>query len=215
MPFEPLIKPGKRGGFTPDRTAPAARPAFEARATAPGAPQHAPEEPPPTSEPEPVDLDALVAEAKALGAAEERTQLQAEAGEVLRQAQAVTQAAAQLEGLRELLVREALADVAAITLALVERVLRDSVALHPGALPQLLEGALDRFPERDHLVVRAPADRAEGLAELLGPTLRVEADPTLRDGVVVTSQHGSVEATVDAVLDGVREAVAAWVEAQS
>lgn len=127
-------------------------------------------------------------------------------------ATALAQLSHELTELRPKLYAEAAAPVAAVIEAGIAHVLGESVALHPGALGALLESALSRFARREGLRVRVPKGRAEALAGILPESLILEEDLSLLDGVVVEGPQGSVEATVDAAMEGLRAAIASWKE---
>ncbi|MBN2801403.1 MAG: hypothetical protein JXX28_19835 [Deltaproteobacteria bacterium] len=129
---------------------------------------------------------------------------------------AVTLAAAieALERLRPDRIRAASDALGAVILASVERVLRQSVALHPEALPTLLNEALTHFVTRDNLKLRVPAAAFEALRDRLPPeqAAALVSDPELKDGVIAEGPGGTVEATVDAALEGIEQAIRQWAE---
>jgi len=211
MSFNPLIAPARAGfipsafssgdaGFTSLPTQGDARPAD------PG---------PPEDSGPPVDVQALVEAARSQAAAEERARLAHERAELEQLASVLSAGAADLARLHKQTLDRAAGDIADLILALTRRLLGDSLVVHPDALPTLIHRALERFPEKEDLRIRVPADLAEAVREAVDPGLKaaVEADPGVSGGCVLESRHGSVDATVDAAMEGVEEAVQAWLEA--
>lgn len=168
-------------------------------------------------EPEPVDLEALVAEARAQGAAQERARVEEELRQLHQRAQALDEAVEQVCGLREQVLTEVTEEVGELVLRLTERVLEQSIALHPEAMPTLLRRALDRFPDREGLSIRVPPGALEGLREVVSPEVAAALveDPTVRQGVVVSSRRGEVESTLASAMEAIEEAVRTWQEAAS
>lgn len=118
---------------------------------------------------------------------------------------------------RSRLLAESEADVVRLAIAVAERVLVTEIALRPEHVVDVLRGALRKVFVRDSLqVICNPADLAlieaagEDLSAQVGTLRNVEliADRRLRrGGVVVRTAAGDVDATLDAQLDRLREAM--------
>lgn len=128
--------------------------------------------------------------------------------EALRRAEALV---AQLAEARRLDLLASADAIAEVVLALAERVVHTTLALDAAALAEVVRAAAEALPTDPVRVRVAPADverlrphLPEGLAAV------IEADPTVDGGCVVESARASVDATLDAAREGLREAVHAW-----
>ena len=171
----------------------------------------------PTPEPTgPVDLDALLAEAHEAGAAEARAELEGRIAELEAALATVGPALDQVAGLRRSAVRQAASDVGALVLAVTRRIVGDSLALHPEALPRVLEEAVATLDDDDELRIRVARDDVERAREVLGEARaeQVTGDPSIDGGCRVEARHAAIDATVEAAVDAVETAVRTWVESR-
>ncbi len=165
----------------------------------------------------PADLEALLDQARAEGAAQERARVEGELGQLRNQGRALAEAVEQVRGLRRQILTEVTEEVGELVCRLTQRVLGQSIALHPEALPTLLARALERFPDQEGLSIRVPPGAMEALREVVSPEVgaALVEDPTVQQGVVVSSRRGEVESTLASAMEAIEEAVRAWQEASS
>lgn len=179
-----------------------------------------PEPEPVAQEPEPVDLEALLAEAREAGRQEARAELEAELGHAVAEAEAAGAALAEalheVATLRQQALGQAADDVAELVLLFARRVVDRSLALHPDALPALVKDAVAQLPDREDLSIAVAPHLAEQLARSLPRELRgqVVADTELANGCVVRTQHVSIEATLAHAGEGLEKAVKTWLSEQ-
>jgi flagellar biosynthesis/type III secretory pathway protein FliH len=192
------------------------------RGWGPAAPPPIAEVPPPP-EPEPVaagptpqELEALLEEARARGAAEARAALEAELAELRQAVDAIGPALEQLDGLRRRTLAGAAGDVADIVRLFARRVIGDALAMNPDALRHLVEDALDQLPEGEEVQIAVPAGAETRVAKALGPALtgRVVGDPDLSGGAVLKTRNASLDATLETALNGLDAALRDWLAEQ-
>ncbi len=195
-PFEPSLR-------RPPAPEVAAEPDLEAAEEA--APELVPE---PEPEPEP-DLDALIAQAGARALLEARAELAPER-EALRAEQARAAALGhEVAALRGRIMDGLSQEVAAIVLGVARRVVGDALALHPDALQRVVEAAVGRFPDSAGLTVRVAPEDVERVREWLGDA-EIIGDPSVSGGCIVEGDEGCVNASLEAVYEGLDAAVEAW-----
>lgn len=170
------------------------------------------------SEPGP-DLDALVAEAHARGVAEARAEATAHQAELMARIAELEAEREALGGLMDGVQRvrsdslaRAARDVGELTLAVVRRVVGDCLAVHPDALVSLVEQAIAALPDDEEVVVRVPVGFDQRVSAALGGGrgLRVVPDPDVSSGCIVETTYASIEASLEAAMEGVEAAVDGW-----
>ncbi|NCG18046.1 MAG: hypothetical protein GWP91_03415 [Rhodobacterales bacterium] len=171
--------------------------------------------PEPEPEPEPpIDVEALRAELLE----EVRVQAQAELAEAIAETQATTAtlAAALVEvaQLRHQALQQAADDVGTIVIALSRRLLDQSLAVHPDALPALVRQALEQLPEDEKIEVHVAPGMMEQVSRALNENCKLVADTELGGGVSVCTRHVSIDASLEAAMNGVDAAVKAWLSEQ-
>jgi flagellar biosynthesis/type III secretory pathway protein FliH len=138
--------------------------------------------------------------------------------EQLVQAEAdLTVAAAALEEvatLRSAILRSSADQIGDLVVQLARRVLGQSLALHPEALPGVVRDAVALLPERDELVVRVPPSAVERIEAVFKARsgVKVIADPDIAVGCHVEAGHAAIDATLDAAIEGIEAAVRVWAE---
>ena len=137
--------------------------------------------------------------------------------EVRATAAALSSALLQLQALRSQAVRAAAADVGVMVTQLARRLVGDSLALHPDALPGLVDGAVSQLPDDDDLVIRVAPDDVSRVRDALDDRFeeRIVGDPAIRAGCRVETRHASIDATLDTAMAAVEGAIKAWVEARA
>lgn len=173
---------------------------------------------PETSEPEPVDVEALVKQVRDEGLETGRKQAEAALGQLRAEIEAeraqMAELARALQDARQQELHSVRHEVADLVLLMARRVVGDAMAVHPDALRNVVMGAIGRVPGDEPVKVKvAPGDveRVSGwLAEL--PRFRVEADEGLEGGCVVESRYGCVEAAVETAFTALEAATRAWVD---
>lgn len=164
--------------------------------------------------PEEVSVEAQIEAARA----EAREQVLAELAERDARAQAqlvvAAEALEQAATLRREALHQASKQMGELVLAVVRRIVGESMALHPQALPGIVEAAIALLPERDEVTVRVAPDRVEEIVERFGDRagVRVIGDASVTGGCRAQAGHAAIDASVEAALTGVAAAVHAWSE---
>jgi len=163
------------------------------------------------------DIEALLAAEYARGKMETEAQLAAER-ESLKHAMISLRGA--LDGAsaaRSELVAASADQIGAIVNTVTRRALGRSLAYNPDALPQLVRQTVMQMPTRDEITVSLSPGAADALpkhfAEELGVRIVVDAEADV--GCVVASPAVTIEATTNAMIDAVDEAVKDWINSQS
>ncbi|MCP4807950.1 MAG: hypothetical protein GY913_15765 [Proteobacteria bacterium] len=165
-------------------------------------------EPVPEPEPEP-DIAELIAEAEKRAYAKAALELMPERQAIAKEREQIRALAGELTTARSQMLDDASAEIAAIVLGLARRVVGDALVLHPDALQSVVSGAVGRFPEPASLTIRVAPDDVERVAAWL-PMSEVVADPAISGGCMVESDAGSVEASLETVMQGLDTAVTDW-----
>jgi flagellar biosynthesis/type III secretory pathway protein FliH len=168
----------------------------------------------PSQDSAPVDLDALVRDAYQRGMVDGRQSREAEVREARAEAAVINALIEELAGVRHAALNQASRDIADIVVALAERVVGASLSLHPSALPQVIEGALDRLPEDESVWIHVAARDEDRVRALLAEAkhVTIQVDPTVTAGCVVRTRYATIDATVGAVMEGVERAVQSWLD---
>lgn len=159
-------------------------------------------------EPE-IDVQALIAEAEKRAYARAALELQPERQAIAREREQLRALAGELTTARSRMVEDASNEIASIVLGLARRVVGDALVLHPDALQGVVAGAVGRFPEPTGLIIRVSPDDVERVSSWI-PDADVRADPGISGGCVVESEAGSVEASLETVMEGLETAVTDW-----
>lgn len=181
--------------------------------------------PPPEADPNaasalPPELEALLAKAYEQGLKEGRAQGSAEQGDINAEA-AVDQALVDntvhaLQRAHSESLRQSAEHIAEIVVSLARRVIGDSLAMHPDALPTIIRQALARLPDDEEIWIDVRPEDAERLTKFIPESRRVHLvpDESASGGCTVRTRYASMETTLDAVMEGIEAAVSAWVAEQ-
>jgi len=118
--------------------------------------------------------------------------------------------------LRQEVIADAAEDVASLIMALSKRVAGETLAVHPRALQHLVHQAMAALPGEDGVRVRVrPEDLPilEHHVDSRRPITWVP-DPELKQGVVVQTDLGQVEASLESAFEALQVAVTDWLEQQ-
>jgi flagellar assembly protein FliH len=182
--------------------------------TAPAPAEPTPELPlPRLTPPAPViDLEAEKRAAYEAGRADAQREAASVVAELEARLAASVPLLAEVERARKAALDQASDDVAKLVVELARRVLGDSLALHPDALPGLVRAALDRLPDEDEVWIRVPPVAVERVAAVVPERhrSRVVPDPALSTGCVVETRHVAIDASIEAAMQGITEATSAW-----
>lgn len=137
--------------------------------------------------------------------------------EELQAAQALR---ARLETVRKEVFARSIKDVADAVMLIARQIVRRELSTAPGSIEQLVLSVLEQVRRTDEFVIRLSADEHSKLSELtpiimerLGhdTSFRVEADPSLEPGgIVVETDYGRIDASVEAQLEAFSDAVGSW-----
>ncbi len=147
------------------------------------------------------------AEGKNLG----KEQASAELQPVLER---LTRCLAELAALRPRMRREAEKDLVTLAIAIARRVLHRELTLDPQSIEVLIKVALDRLESRELCTVRIHPDQEAIIRKLLerfssAHKIEIITDKALQAGdVLLETQHGSIDASVDAQLNEIERGFA-------
>lgn len=143
-----------------------------------------------------------------------RAEVDAEKGKLTQAVQAVRAAAEELVRCREELLEEFQRDVVSLSMEVAEKVLRRQIDKGEYNIDDILGDALSQIPHRGEIVVRLNPDDYQqsecvvGHATFNGATVKYLADPGVSPaGCVVESCEGLVDASVEAALEEIEDAL--------
>lgn len=160
------------------------------------------------------DLAEARAAGHELGLAEGFAQAQAQGrGEKKALEERIAELEALVEGLElhsQAQAQDSAAQAVAVCAALTRRVLGDTLIHQPQALEGLVLDSLTRFPGGGQVQVRVPEARVVALRTLLARhPVEVVGDPEMAGGCVLERAGCRIDASVDALLQGLDEALKA------
>ena len=163
---------------------------------------------------EPPDLEALraqwIAEAKASAEAE----LEAEREQLRQTAALLQQALDEAARARRQALEAASNDIGELVIAMTERVLDTSMAVHPDALRGLVSRAIEQLPEAEEVAVMVVPGQVEQVSRALDPRCRIVPDPEIGSGCIVRPRLVKLDATLEATMSGIKHAVKSWLSEQ-
>ena len=123
----------------------------------------------------------------------------------------------QMIHLRRESLEQAAKDIADIVLMVAKRVVGDSLAYNPDALPTLVQSAISQMPEEDELTIKVARDDVECVKDALDEPYQrcVVASDEIEAGCVVETKFASIDSSLDAVASGLESAVSEWIESQN
>lgn len=118
--------------------------------------------------------------------------------------------------LRKEVIGDAAEDVAGLILELSRRVVGETLAVHPRSLQHLVREAMAALPGDEPVRVRVRPEDLPILEAHLDSRRPITwvPDPELRSGVVVQTDLGQVEASLETAFAALQTAVSDWVEQQ-
>ena len=170
----------------------------------------------PEEEP-PIDIEALQQEAYDLGAEDAKNQMQPQIDQLENQLDLIQPMIQQMIHLRRESLEQAAKDIADIVLMVAKRVVGDSLAYNPDALPTLVQSAISQMPEEDELTIKVARDDVECVKDALDEPYQrcVVASDEIEAGCVVETKFASIDSSLDAVASGLESAVSEWLESQN
>lgn len=162
-------------------------------------------------EPE-VDIEALIAEAHAQGAAEARAELQPRIDELEAVLESIGPALDQLAALRKTALAEAANDVGKIVAAVSRRVIDEAFTADPDRIVEVVQRALAELPDSEDIRIEVPPGQAEHVIHHLDERYRSAVIPEERivAGCVVRTRHVSIDASLEAAMAGLEAALGEW-----
>lgn len=162
------------------------------------------------------DVQQLLEEAREEAAAEARASMEAELVQLREVAETVGPLIEELEGLRHTILQRSSEDIADVVRTFSRRVVGDALAMHPEALPKLVQDAIEQLPARDEITIAVSAESSEALVRALPQDLRerVTVDPAINAGAVVRTRNAALDATLETALNGLEEALQEWLSSQ-
>lgn len=170
----------------------------------------------PEEEP-PIDLEALQQEAYDLGAEDAKNQLQPQIEQLENQLELIQPMIQQMIHLRRESLEQAAKDIADIVLMVAKRVVGDSLAYNPDALPTLVQSAISQMPEEDEITIKVAQDDVACVKDALDEPFQrcVIASDSIEAGCIVETKFASIDSSLDAVATGLETAVNEWLESQN
>ena len=164
-----------------------------------------------------VTVEELVEAARAEGAAEARAEAEAELAQMRSRVEALEPAMDQLAELRSTAIRTAAEQIGTIVLQLTRRIVGDSLAVNPDALPTLVAHSRSQLPDDDEVVIRVAPDDVGAVRDALDDRFEdaVLGDPKITAGCRIETRHAAIDATLDAALEAAGAAVQTWVETRA
>lgn len=119
-----------------------------------------------------------------------------------------------LPELRQTIARQAATDIGQILSALTRRIVGESLALNPDALPHIVQQALNAIPGDDEVWLTVPTGTSERIAKLFanGRPLHIQTSDDLTAGCRVSTKNAHLDVTVDAALESIDAAIKEWVD---
>ena len=175
-----------------------------------------PEEPEEPPEPE-IDVEQLQQEAYDLGMQDVRDALEPQIDRLEQQLDLVQPLIHQLVTMRKETLQQAAKDVAEIVLLTARRVVGDSLAYNPEALPTLVEAAIEQMPDEDEIIIKVAPDDVPCVQDALDEAFRenVVASEDVEAGCIVETKFASIDSSLEAVVAGLESAVAEWLESEN
>jgi len=160
-------------------------------------------------------LDAARAEGREEAAAAAQEAIDALTAELeeARRGQALTNDLSEgVERLRGEALARAAEDLTALALAMTRRVVEDSLAFEPSALLGIVKRALDRLPGEDVVTIRVRPEDLSLLESRLRSrrAIKLVTDPDLHGGCLLEADFGTVDASIEAAMEGLTDAVQSW-----
>ena len=152
--------------------------------------------------------------AKAEAQAHWEAKLAAAVTEAEQNAAVLAQGVSQLEGLRVEVLKQTAEDIGSLVRLIAERVLDQSLALHPEALKSVVQHALEQLPEAENLVVHVSPGQVEQITRVVDNRCRIQPDADVGAGCVIRSRHVTLDSTLEAAMEGVDSAVRTWLTEQ-
>lgn len=170
----------------------------------------------PEEEP-PIDLEALQQEAYDLGAEDAKNQIQPQIDQLENQLELIQPMIQQMIHLRRESLEQAAKDIADIVLMVAKRVVGDSLAYNPDALPTLVQSAISQMPEEDEITIKVAQDDVACVKDALDEPFQrcVVASDSIEAGCIVETKFASIDSSLDAVATGLEAAVNEWLESQN
>jgi flagellar biosynthesis/type III secretory pathway protein FliH len=171
----------------------------------------------PTPAPPEPDIEELLAAEYERGKRETEAALAAEREQLTQTVASLRGALDGVSHTRGELVAASADQIGAIVNSVTRRVLDRSLAYHPDALPHLIRQTVMQMPTRDEITVSLSPTAANALPKHFADELgvRVLVDANAGTGCVVASPAVTIEATTDAMIEAVDEAVKNWINSQS
>ncbi|MFK7926816.1 MAG: FliH/SctL family protein, partial [Myxococcota bacterium] len=103
-----------------------------------------------------------------------------------------------------------------IVIGMAEQVIGQSLALHPDVLSAVVRQALGTLPDEDELQIRVSPDDVQRVRDVLPERYedRVIADSAVSAGCRIVASHASIDATLEAAIEGAKGAVHTWLESR-
>ena len=164
-----------------------------------------------------IDIGEIQQEAYDLGTQDAREQLEPRIQSLEQQLEIVQPLIQQLVSMRKEALEQAADDVAKIVRLVARRVVGDSLAYNPDALPTLVKNAISQMPDEDEIVIKVAPDDVACVQDALEEIYRnsVVASESIEAGCVVETRFASIDSSLDAVVTGLEAAVAEWLESQN
>ena len=163
------------------------------------------------------DVQALCQAAHQAGRQEASDELNAQLAELEAVTKQLNEVIDAVAATRRQALEQAASDVGELILILSRQIASESLALHPEALPALIESAVSELPSTEDLHIHVAPSMVEPISRHVPESLRSRllADPNVEHGCIVRTRFASLDATVETAEQGIREAIDRWLTEQT
>ena len=167
---------------------------------------------PPTDE----EIEARVLQAKTEGIAEGREQREEEITALTAHKQELADLAVELGQIRNKAISQAADDLCGIIRHFCHKAMGSAFELSEDTLKSVIKNAMEALPQADEILIRVRPEQLEVISSEFASAehVTVEADDNITGGCVVQTRFASIDATLDAAMHGLDEAIKTWKTSQ-
>ena len=167
---------------------------------------------PPTDE----EIEARVLQAKTEGIAEGREQREEEITALTAHKQELADLAVELGQIRSKAISQAADDLCGIIRHFCHKAMGSAFELSEDTLKAIIKNAMEALPQADDILIRVRPEQLDLISSEFASAkhVTVEADENIAGGCVVQTRFASIDATLDAAMHGLDEAIKTWKTSQ-
>ena len=162
------------------------------------------------------EIQARIEQARAAGIEEGRAQREDEISALSARRQDLEELANDLGQLRPKAVKQAADDLCGIIQHFCHKAMGSAFELQTDTLKEVIKNAMEALPQADDILIRVRPEQLEFISSEFASSqhVRVEADETITGGCIVQTRFATIEATLDAAMHGLDEAIKTWKTSQ-